>query len=200
MAKTALVLGGTRFFGKTLVQELLAKGVAVTVATRGLMADPFADRVRRIKVDREDPLSLKKALGGPGWDVVYDQICYSPNDAKNAFDLLRGRIGHYVFTSSQSAYATSGLQRESDFDPYAYPLKMGGRGDFDYGEGKRQAEAAFFQLAGFPVTAVRYSFVLGPDDYTERLKFHVDRIKQGGTIAAPNLESLTSICPSSEAG
>lgn len=200
MAKTALIFGGTRYFGKTLVEALLSQGVEVTVATRGLAADPFGEKVRRIKVDREDPKALGGALGGAGWDVVYDQICYSSTDARSACEALRGRAGHYVFTSSQSAYATSGLQKEEHFDPCKHPLRMGGRADFDYGEGKRQAEAAFFQLAAFPVTAVRFPFVLGPDDYTGRLKFHVERVQQGRTIVAPNLESLTSIVCSSEAG
>lgn len=46
-----LVLGGTGFFGKHLVWELLHRGHEVTIATRGRTPDDFGDRVRRLIVD-----------------------------------------------------------------------------------------------------------------------------------------------------
>ena len=52
-----LVLGGTGFFGKHLVWELLHRGHEVTIATRGRTPDDFGDRVRRLIVDRTDAVS-----------------------------------------------------------------------------------------------------------------------------------------------
>ena len=54
MTKNVLVLGGTRFFGKHLVNELLAQGMKVTIATRGKTPDSFGSSVERLIFDRED--------------------------------------------------------------------------------------------------------------------------------------------------
>ncbi|MBQ7839905.1 MAG: NAD-dependent epimerase/dehydratase family protein [Lachnospiraceae bacterium] len=59
-----LVIGGTRFFGIPMVNELLEKGHDVTIATRGKSPDGFGDRVKRIFLDRTDEASVKAALSG----------------------------------------------------------------------------------------------------------------------------------------
>ena len=41
MSKNILVIGGTRYIGKLLVQRLLRAGHRVTIATRGYAPDPF---------------------------------------------------------------------------------------------------------------------------------------------------------------
>ncbi|WP_306737996.1 hypothetical protein, partial [Acinetobacter baumannii] len=91
-------------------------------------------------------------------------------EACTAFE---GKTARYVFTSSLSVYEYNpGPQPEENVDPHTYPVRMGSRFDFSYSEGKRQAEAVFFQKAAFPVVAVRFPIVMGEDDYTERLLFH----------------------------
>lgn len=42
-----LVIGGTRFFGIHMVNELLEKGHDVTIATRGISSDEYGDKVKR---------------------------------------------------------------------------------------------------------------------------------------------------------
>lgn len=63
-----LILGGTRYFGIHAVHALINAGYNVTVATRGLTADQFKDKVNRIKVNRTDPLSLSHAFKGKSYD------------------------------------------------------------------------------------------------------------------------------------
>jgi nucleoside-diphosphate-sugar epimerase len=193
-----LVLGGTKYFGKRLVHKLIEEGHDVTVATRGQASDPFGNSIRRIHFDREDVHSLAQISGLNDWDIVYDQICYSPNEALSACKAFEGRAGKYVHTSTGSVYSTEGLRTENDFDPFKYPIRMGSRSDFDYSEGKRQAEAVFFQNATFPVVAMRIPIVLGPDDYTRRLEFHIDHIREGRPIVISNLDSETCFINSSE--
>ncbi|MBI3556061.1 MAG: NAD-dependent epimerase/dehydratase family protein [Deltaproteobacteria bacterium] len=196
----ALVLGGTRYFGKRLVQGLLAEGVHVTVVSRGNVPNPFGTRVTHVSADREDRVALGAALAGAGeWGVVFDNICYSSSDAAGACEIFQGRTGRYVHTSTQSIYESDGRQTEGCFDPCHHPITLGTRADFDYGEAKRQAEAVFFQRAKFPVTAVRIPIVAGPDDYTGRLNFHIDRVKSGKTLVIPNLNAQTSFISSDEA-
>ncbi|HET7657569.1 MAG TPA: NAD-dependent epimerase/dehydratase family protein [Bacillales bacterium] len=194
-----LVLGGTKFFGKKLVEKWIEAGEDVTIGTRGLSNDPFGDQVRRLTLDRSDLDSLQKAVGSETWDIVYDQIAYSSNDAWNAIDVFGDSIKKYVFTSSMSVYDQGEDLTEERFNPFEYPLKTGNRDDFSYGEGKKLAEAVFFQKAPFPVTAVRFPIVMGEDDYTERLLFHVQHIQNGEAFYLPNLQAKLSFISSEEA-
>lgn len=178
-----LVLGGTRFFGRRLVNLLLAAGHDVTVATRGNLKPAFTSAVRHLTVDRADASSLRSALAGERFDVVYDQVCFDARQAQYALDALGDRVGRYVFTSSGSVYGgRDGLTLESDFDPYAVKVDLASP-SFSYEEGKRQAEAVFFQRASFPVVAVRVMMVVsGDDDYTGRFDFHVDHVLRGRSV------------------
>ncbi|MGF9696336.1 NAD-dependent epimerase/dehydratase family protein [Paenibacillus sp. MABNR03] len=199
--KKVLILGGTRFFGKRLVDHLLWEGQSqITVATRGKTSVDFGPEVNRIKIDREDPQSLAEAAKTDMWDVVYDNICYSPDAAKSACEAFAGRTQRYVLTSTLSVYGDPkpGFT-EADFDPYTYPLKYGNHEDFSYGEGKRLAEAVFFQEASFPVAAMRIPIVLGIDDYTRRLHFHIEHVQKGKPIGMPNPEAEIGFINSTEA-
>ncbi|EUJ31732.1 NAD-dependent epimerase/dehydratase family protein [Listeria cornellensis] len=194
-----LVFGGTRFFGKKLVTRLLADGHDVTIATRGKTTDDFGDAVKRVKMNRESREALF-CLAQEQWDVVYDNICFSPQDALYSIAAFRDKVGKYVYTSSLSVYRMRDRALvEADFDPFHYEIVTGSREDFDYGEGKRLAEAVFFQKANFPVVAVRFPIVLGEDDYTGRLEFHINHVQAGEEIGMPNEEAEMGFISSDEA-
>lgn len=198
--KNILVLGGTRFFGRRLVELLLEDGHNVSIITRGMSGNPFGDQVEHIIVDREYKEELAKKVEGRTFDIVFDNICYSPNDAYAFCEVFNGKIGKLVFTSSLSTYTMDGkVKSESDFDPYTYDILMGNRTDFTYGEGKRQAEAVFFTYATFPVVAVRFPIVMGEDDYTQRLHFHVERVSNGEPIGFVNTNAEMSFIQATEA-
>lgn len=194
-----LVIGGNRFFGKRLISLLLSKGAEVTVLNRGQIEDGFGDRVKRIRLDRKLLVEQLSMLDGYFWDVVYDQVCFDAIEAKGACLAFRGKVGHYVFTSSQAVYGSGGNIQESAFSAHKHFFDTFMDRRQDYGEAKRQAEAIFAREAPFPVTAVRLSIVLGEDDYTERLKFHVDRVLEKRPIFFPNLEAKISFVRSADA-
>ena len=197
--KKILVLGGTRFFGKKLVERLILAGHEVTIVTRGKSEVPFESQVTHIKVNRLDEDAFRGALEGQ-WDLVYDNICYSPNEAKVLCDILKGKTKKLIFTSTLSTYEIDGrVKKEEDFDPFHYDIKMGDQKDFSYGEGKRQAEAVFFKYASFPVVAVRFPIVMGEDDYTRRLHFHTEKVKKGEGMAFINLDAKMSFILADEA-
>ncbi len=192
--RNVLVLGGTRFFGKGLVELLINNGDRVTIATRGNQPAPFGDQVTRVRVDRSDRKAMEVSFEDTRWDVVYDQICYSPSDAKIACDVFKEKTKQYILTSTLSVYewTEKASKVEKDFDPYKYSVQMGNRAEFNYGEGKRLAEAVFFQQATFPVTAVRPPIVLGEDDYTERLHDHVRKVLKEEPIFINEAETKLS--------
>ena len=199
--KKVLVLGGTRFFGRKLVELLLADGHDVTIVTRGRLANPFGDKVKHLIVDRRDTEAFSKAVEGEYYDIVYDNICYSPNEAKAFCDIFNGKMGKLVFTSTLSTYAADGnAKSEADFDPYTYSIQMGDTEAFTYSEGKRQAEAVFFKYATSPVVAVRFPIVMGIDDYTKRLHFHVKHVANEEAIGFLNMDAEMSFILAEEAG
>lgn len=199
--KKALVIGGTRFFGVHLVKNLLKNGWAVTIATRGTTQDEFGEQVSRIQVDRRIKEDMRDAFAGKFYDVIYDQICYSSYDALEAINLFKNKTNKYIVTSSMSVYGKKrGCLREEDFDPYHYPLLVKTPEEVAYDEGKRLMEAAFFQKAPFPVSAVRFPIVLGENDYTERLLFYIQEIDNNQPVYFDAPEAEISFIYEKEAG
>lgn len=202
--KKALVLGGTAFFGKKLVQLLLNKEIEVTIATRGKSNDQFGDQVKRLIIERADKESLQKEFNDKKWDVCFDQTCYSPQEALDISEILKDKIDKLIFTSSGAVYDFGATRKEEDFDPFHYKIeRMGVRKEYvgisGYQEAKRSAEAIYFQQATFPVAAVRFPFVIGTDDYTKRLKFHVDSIMEEIPMYIPDLNNKLDFITSDDA-
>lgn len=195
----ALIIGGTKYFGKKVVDRFLHAGDEVTLLTRGLAKDAFGSRVKRLISDRRDKGKLKQITNGLGWDVILDQRCMNAHDAKIAVDIFNGKTGHYVFTSSQSVYDPDQEIKESEFVPDDYSYGEFADENKNYKEAKRQAEVVFIKTNAFEMSIVRPPIVLGPDDYTERLKFHVDRVIKGEQIFFPRLDAKISFINSDDA-
>jgi nucleoside-diphosphate-sugar epimerase len=112
-----LVLGGTRFFGKTLVEQLVSAGHAVTVLSRGKLPPPAG--AAHLVADRADPSALSAALTGLSFDAVVDNVAMTAAHVSAALAALGDRAGHYVLTSTASVYgdfAHGRVWRESDLD------------------------------------------------------------------------------------
>lgn len=195
-----LVLGGTRFFGIPMVNELLKRGHQVTIATRGLAPDEYGEKVKRIVFDHTDGQSVKRALRGGHYDVAIDKIAYCSNDVRRVLDVVD--CERYILMSSTAVYAPKHIDtRESEFDPAAQTLVWGERNDFTYEEGKRQAERALQQrFSNRNWLAVRYPFVIGKDDYTKRLFFYVEHIIKSIPMKIDNLDAQMGYIRSDEAG
>lgn len=195
-----LVLGGTRFFGVHLVNSLLQKGHNVTIATRGKTKDMFGDKVDRVIIERTDSESLSAVIGKRYFDVACDNLAYCSNDVKALLDSLK--CGRYVMTSSGSVYSNQHLQTaEKEFDPLLHSFKWCSRQDYPYDEIKRQAESALFQkYSQFQSVAVRFPYVIGEDDYTQRLYFYVEQIIKGNALNIDNIDEQIGFINSTEAG
>jgi nucleoside-diphosphate-sugar epimerase len=192
--REVLVIGGNRYFGKRLIARLLAAGDRVTVLNRGSSAPP-AGAVHLI-AERNDEDALRDALGPRTFDVVVDQVCYTPRQAAIARRVFAGRTRRYVMTSTVEVYEyedSVALVREEAVDPATVPVNLELPWDdpefieSHYGEGKRQAEAVFAAPGPeLPYTAVRVAHVLGGEvDFTGRLDHYAERIRAGEPIAVP---------------
>jgi nucleoside-diphosphate-sugar epimerase len=192
-AREILVIGGNRYVGKRLIGRLLTAGHRVTVLNRGSSSPPPG--AMHLVADRNSENSLTEALGSRTFDVVVDQVCYTPRQAAIARRVFAGRTRRYVMTSTVEVYEyedSATLVREEAVDPLKVTVDLELPWDdpefldAQYGEGKRQAEAVFAAAPDFPCTAVRVAHVLGgDDDFTERLDHYAQRIRSGEPIAVP---------------
>ncbi|MEU0894325.1 NAD-dependent epimerase/dehydratase family protein [Streptomyces massasporeus] len=193
-ALEVLVIGGNRYVGKRLLARLLAAGHRVTVLNRGSSPPPAG--VEHLRADRDDERALAGALGSRSFDVVVDQVCYTPRQAAIARRVFSGRTRRYVMTSTVEVYEyedSPALVREEAVDPATVtvdlelPWDEPAFAETHYGEGKRQAEAVFAAGgAALPYTAVRVAHVLGgDDDFTGRLAHYAERIRSGEPVAVP---------------
>ncbi len=195
-----LVIGGTRFFGIHMVNELLKEGHDVTIATRGRAVDSYGDKVKRITFERTDASSIRETLQGIRFDVVIDKIAYCSNDIKYLMDVID--CDKYIYMSSTAVYDPKHMDTvESDFDGEVGELIWCNRDTFPYDQVKRQAEYALWQK--YPERnwiAVRYPFVIGEDDYTERLLFYVEHVMKSIPMHIDNLDYQMGYIRSDEAG
>ncbi|WP_410577661.1 NAD-dependent epimerase/dehydratase family protein [Amycolatopsis sp. lyj-108] len=182
--KRVLVLGGSRYFGRGVVERLRDAGLDVTVLNRG--SAPAPSGVAHLIADRDDEAGLKAVLGSRSFDVVLDQVCYTPVQADISRRVIRA--DRYVMTSTIEVYD----QVRADA-PMAESLVTRSPADFglpwhntdfletQYGEGKRQAEAVF-AAGDASFASVRVAHVLGGRDFTGRLRHYVELLDAGQAV------------------
>ncbi|MDV7751123.1 NAD-dependent epimerase/dehydratase family protein [Enterococcus casseliflavus] len=200
MSKKVLVLGGTRFFGKYLVQSLIDQGLDVTIATRGNTKDSFGDQVNRIIFDRTDEESIKTALTKETYEVIYDNIAYTSNDIEILLRHVTPK--RYIVTSSMSAYHELHFDlKETDFDPAKEAFRLVSSEEVDYAQGKRTVEEILTQkYSQIPSVFVRFPYVIGADDYTKRFTFYIDHLIKQKPMAVDNLTHQMGFVDAQEAG
>jgi nucleoside-diphosphate-sugar epimerase len=162
-----LVLGGSVFVGRHLVASLVAGGALVTVLNRGRTATELPDGVEYLVADRTDADQMRTALDGRDWDAVFDVsgfvMAAGGSDIDALLDLLDGRTGRYVFTSSVMAYDQTWIGAF----PWTEDQPTNSDGAASYGGFKAIAEASMLArhaATGFPATVVRPAAIYGPDN------------------------------------
>jgi len=207
-----LAIGGTRYFGRGAVQQLLEAGHAVTVFSRGSTRPPFWNDIEHIEGDRTDAEGMAARLRGRRFDGVIDNLCFNRSEAEGVVRALRGNVGRYVVASTVSVYGEGGHAltrhtvgtpltdeerfavdyrylepvRESDLDNANHSWKY--RPNLsDYGEGKRHMERVMLESPDdWPWVVVRVPATLGPDDPSGRFAFWLSRILDGDPILLPD--------------
>ena len=194
-----LVVGGTRYFGIPMVNKLLKNGHEITIATRGNSKPEFEGSVDYVVMDRMDSESVNKALGGRHFDMIIDKIAYSSNDVKALLENVS--CGKYIQMSTCSVYPKEHADiTEDEFRPEEYELNWIGRIQ-DYQETKRQAERAVFEFMDpANISFVRYPIVLGENDYTGRLDFYIEHIRDQKPMNIDDLDKEMAFIFENNAG
>jgi 2'-hydroxyisoflavone reductase len=179
-----LILGGTRFLGRHLVEAALGRGHRVTLFNRGKSNPGLFPQVEELRGERGGDLS---ALRGRSWDAVIDTSGYLPGEVRASAGLLAGSVGHYTFVSSISVYedfGETGLDEEApvlappDPEPEELDLEL-------YGGLKVGCELAVEAAMPGRALIIRPGMIVGPHDYTNRFPYWCRRVGQGGEVLAP---------------
>ncbi len=190
MSDHVLVIGGTRFIGRHTVSEFLDVGYDVTLFNRSTHENPFEDddRVAHIEGDRTNESDLRRAGLKIDPDVVIDCVAYKPREVHAATDIFEG-VDAYVFVSSGSAYGAERIPKREDETPLHSCSVEQATDDSEssYGPRKAECDRAVFSAADRGVNAmvVRPTLVYGPQDYTERLDYWIDRVEAHDRLVVP---------------
>ncbi|MEU9188670.1 NAD-dependent epimerase/dehydratase family protein [Streptomyces sp. NPDC048484] len=182
-----LVLGGTEFVGRAVVEAALGRGWDVTVFHRGRHAPPAG--VRSLHGDRTAPGGLA-ALAEGEWDVVVDTWSAAPLVVRDAARLLKDRVRQYVYVSSRSVYAWP-QPAGQDENGRLVEGASADAGQTDYARDKRGGELAVLDAFGEERSLlVRAGLILGPYENIGRLPWWLTRAARGGPVLAPGPREL----------
>ena len=183
-----LVLGGTSFIGRAVVEDALRTGADVTLFSRGKTgSDLFPDLVK-LTGDRDN--SDYGSLSTGRWDAVVDLSGYVVRHVDQAMDALDGRVGRYLFVSSHAVYSDVGLKPGATEDTPRRPPRRdvdvtGELTNETYGPAKVACEDDVLARYGDQATIVRPGKVAGPHDPSDMFTYWVRRAAVGGRIALP---------------
>ncbi len=177
-----LLIGGTRFVGRHVVEAAVAAGHDVTVFHRGLSEPPDLPEVEHVHGDREGGLD---ALAGRTWDAAVDACGYAPRIVRLSVDALARGAERYCFVSSESVYAEPLPPVVTEEAPLATLGASSGEWGW-YGPLKVLCERVVrARLGADRSLVVRPGYVVGPHDPTDRFTSWVRRASLGGTMVAP---------------
>jgi dTDP-glucose 4,6-dehydratase len=186
--KRTLVLGGSVFVGRHLVEELLRHGHEVTVLNRGLTPSELPPAVQRLTCDRKDPDAVRRVLADAHFDAVFDVSAYVPEDVPSQSRCCgTGRAVHI--------HQQRGRVHRSDYAPIDEEFDLDRRPQANpYTAGKVRCEDILMAARrdhSFPVTMIRPSYLYGPHNslHMREASFFL-RLQQGRKIVVPGNGSV----------
>jgi 2'-hydroxyisoflavone reductase len=191
-----LIIGGTKFLGRWLVQAALAHGHTITLFNRGKTNADLFPQVENLRGDRNTAEGLA-ALRGRQWDAAIDTCGYIPRVVAAAAQALRDAVGHYTFISSISVYADS---KQVGIDEN-YPVGTVSAAVLDevgtdvakvgahYGPLKALCEQETLRVFSSGGSSrglvIRPGLIVGPHDPTDRFTYWPHRVSLGGDVLVP---------------
>jgi nucleoside-diphosphate-sugar epimerase len=180
-----LMLGGTRFIGRHIVGECLARGDEVALLYRGRSPSPFAGLARHVLADRRAPTPEATALLAEPWDAVIDTSATDVDDLRAVVPTL-GDLGGYVLVSTCGVYRrAAGCPVLTERSPTiladaSHPARA---------SATRKLRCERYLRRNIdrriPLLIARLGLVVGRFDDSERFAYWLERALRGGDVLVP---------------
>ncbi len=180
-----LVIGGTRFVGRTLVETAIGQGHSLTLFNRGKSNPDLFPDTERITGDRDNDIELLK---GRKWDVAVDTCGYVPRIVKKSAEILKDSVNQYIFISTLNVYADfskRGIDENSPLGKMEDEKVEDVTGE-TYGPLKVLCEKVVREIYPERSTTLRCGLIVGPYDPTDRFTYWPARVQRGGEILCPS--------------
>jgi len=179
-----LIIGGTGFLGRHLVEAALQRGHELTLFNRGQSGPTLFPNVEQLHGNRDGELAV---LQGYRWDAVIDTCGYVPRIVSASAQAVANMTEHYTFISSISVYADFAKVGIDDHAPVATLAdeQVEEVTNETYGALKALSEQAAEHALPERTLIIRPGLIVGPGDYTDRFTYWPYRVAQGGEMLAP---------------
>jgi nucleoside-diphosphate-sugar epimerase len=180
-----IILGGTRFIGRAIVEELSGAGHELLIVHRGQLEPEGLPEAQHLHADRMDLGPHRAQLAAFKPDGAVDCRALTRADSEAVVTALPDNIRLVVVSSVDVYRAFGALNEDRETDPvpldeespvrperYPYRGKMPGMHDYD----KLDVEDVYLPRGG---TSVRLPMVYGERDYQRREEFLLRRIRAG---------------------
>lgn len=180
-----LVIGGTVFLGRHIVEDALKDGHEVTLFNRGQHNPELFPEVEKIHGDRNTDY---EKLAGRTWDAVIDTCGYTPGAVEKVAEILKDSIKRYVFISSINAYEDMEKAGIDETYPEAELPEGASMEEMKmetYGPLKVLCEKVVQRIFPSGYINIRSGLIVGPFDPTDRFTYWINRISRGGQVLCP---------------
>lgn len=185
--KKILIVGGTRFSGLYLWEELHNRGHEITLFNRGKTAlkklpgesdaafEKRKSETQFVKGDRKNHAEMSEKLGSLKFDVVYDMGGREESDTASLVDMFGKTADQFVYMSSAGVYKKSLTMPHMEGDAEDPKSRH---------KGKLETEA-MLRLRGVPFTSIRPTYIYGPLNYNPLDEWFFTRLDAGKKLCIP---------------
>ena len=179
-----LVIGGTHFVGRAVVEDAVLRGHDVTVFHRGPFEPEGFSDVEHLHGDRDGGLDV---LRGRSWAAALDTCGYVPRVVRDSARLLADAVGTYGFVSSLSVLPDDAFADANEDTPTHQPPFPATEEITDESYGPLKVACELEAKEAFPgrCLVIRPGYIVGPHDPTGRFTYWVRRAGHPGEMLAP---------------
>ncbi len=187
--KKILIVGGTKYVGKMVVEKLLEQGHKVSVLSRGNIKPDWWYQIDHYEGDRNHLKDIKK-LQAQKFDTIIDTQAFQKSHVESLINFFKKRFGHYIFISSTSSYNLGSAIFDPEYELKERDIELNRLASTTkgtpYAIGKRECEKYLVANESVSYTIFRPPKIFGPNDASGRIWWWIQRALDGRGFIIPD--------------